>query len=191
MVEHLQEIERRTIARILKVNHGGEHGAIRIYGYQILIARYLYLDLVPLLSEMRTHEIEHHRLFAEAMKARGAKPCRLLFLWSWGGAIMGLLTALLGRRMIWICTEAVEEAVHEHLVDQLRYLETRDQELHKTVSSIRDEEISHLENAIQRRGNISLLSRSARKFIAVATDVLIWMSTSGDSARLKKQLARQ
>ena len=104
---------------------------------------------------------------------------------------MGLLTALLGRRMIWICTEAVEEAVHEHLVDQLRYLETRDQELHKTVSSIRDEEISHLENAIQRRGNISLLSRSARKFIAVATDVLIWMSTSGDSARLKKQLARQ
>ncbi len=31
----LSEREQRVIARILKVNHGGEHGAIRIYGAQI------------------------------------------------------------------------------------------------------------------------------------------------------------
>jgi demethoxyubiquinone hydroxylase (CLK1/Coq7/Cat5 family) len=30
----------RTIARILKVNHAGEHGAIRIYRSQIAIARW-------------------------------------------------------------------------------------------------------------------------------------------------------
>ncbi|WP_171523718.1 demethoxyubiquinone hydroxylase family protein, partial [Acinetobacter baumannii] len=35
-----------TIARICRVNHAGENGAIRIYGTQIAIARQLYPDTV-------------------------------------------------------------------------------------------------------------------------------------------------
>jgi ubiquinone biosynthesis monooxygenase Coq7 len=33
--------DRLTIARILRVNHAGEYGAIRIYGAQIAVARRL------------------------------------------------------------------------------------------------------------------------------------------------------
>lgn len=38
---------RSTVAGILKVNHGGEHGASRIYAAQIAAARLRCPDLVP------------------------------------------------------------------------------------------------------------------------------------------------
>ncbi|MFB2605040.1 demethoxyubiquinone hydroxylase family protein, partial [Rhizobium phaseoli] len=62
-----------TIRCILKVNHAGEFGAVRIYGAQLLVARRLFPDMVPALEEMREDEIDHCRLFREAMPARGAK----------------------------------------------------------------------------------------------------------------------
>lgn len=107
----------QTIARILKVNHAGEYGAIRIYAAQAAVASLFMPDIIPKLRELRNHEINHERLFLEAMPKHSAHPCRLLFLWSWGGTLLGGLTALMGRRMVWICTEAVESAVHDHLDD--------------------------------------------------------------------------
>src|SRR5688572_13544147 len=110
-----------TVRRILKVNHAGEYGAIRIYGAQIAVARHLHPPIVEVLSEIRGHEIEHCRRFREAMPQRGARPCRVMSFWSLGGYVLGFATALMGERMIWICTEAVESAVHRHLEDQLKF----------------------------------------------------------------------
>src|SRR5262249_134028 len=112
-----------TIQRILKVNHAGEYGAIRIYGAQIAIARRFYPDIVGILSDIRAHEIRHCWLFRDAMPYRSARPCRVMAFWSLGGFVLGLVTALMGQRMIWICTEAVESAVHRHLEDQLAFLD--------------------------------------------------------------------
>jgi 3-demethoxyubiquinol 3-hydroxylase len=176
------------IARILKVNHAGEHGAIRIYTAQIAIARILWPDIVPQLSEMLGHEIRHRRMFADAMPKRNARPCRALFLWAWGGFSLGVVTALLGRRLVWICTEAVEEAVHHHLSDQLHFLQSRDPQLFDAVAQVQSEELMHLETARTGRGTASLLPKLAGSFIFLVTDVLIWMSTSGDSVRLRNQL---
>lgn len=55
----------RTIARILKVNHAGEFGAIRIYRAQLWYARTVGSDLVPFLTETLSHEIQHLR-FAQS-----------------------------------------------------------------------------------------------------------------------------
>ena len=62
-------------------------------------------------------------------------------LWSRGGWLLGFLTALMGRQAIWICTAAVEAAVHRHLDDQLHFLPSRDPELRDIILSIREEEI--------------------------------------------------
>ncbi|NJM30981.1 MAG: hypothetical protein HC855_13570 [Rhizobiales bacterium] len=62
--------------------------------------------------------------------------------------------------MIWICTEAVEHAVHHHLVDQLAFLEKRDPELHRLISEIQVEELSHLDHAKSSRGT-QAFSRAA------------------------------
>jgi 3-demethoxyubiquinol 3-hydroxylase len=185
----MNERDRQIVARILKVNHAGEHGAIRIYTAQAFVAKWLIPDIVPKLHELRSHEIEHEKLFFDAMPMHVAKPCRLLFLWSWGGIFLGGLTALLGRRMVWICTEAVEAAVHDHLVDQLKFLRDRDSELHTLIASIQTEELSHLHYAQDNRGTVSGLSKAMLAIVGFITDALIAMSTSGDSIRLKRQLS--
>ena len=111
-----------TIARIVRVNHAGEFGAIRIYSAQIMVAKRFWPDCVPSLSEMLGHERTHCAAFRAAMPARRSRPCRVMQFWSWGGWLLGFVTALLGPQGIWACTAAVEAAVHRHLDDQLFFL---------------------------------------------------------------------
>ena len=171
-----------TIRRIIKVNHAGEHGAIQIYSAQIAVARWLYPDIVAILREMLGHEISHRAKFRAAMPPRTARPCRIMQLWSIGGWLLGLVTAIMGRRSIWICTAAVEEAVHRHLDDQLQFLIVRDPDLHDIIATIRVEELSHLHHAqSQLPPELGLAARTLMCSITLATDVLIWLSTWGDS----------
>ncbi|TIP35669.1 MAG: demethoxyubiquinone hydroxylase family protein [Mesorhizobium sp.] len=180
--------EALTTARIVRVNHAGEFGAIRIYSAQIFVARHFWRDCVPSLSEMLGHERQHCAAFRAAMPMRNSRPCRVMQFWSWGGWLLGFLTALLGPQGIWACTAAVEATVHRHLDDQLYYLAGRDPGLHAIILSIREEELAHLRHAEEHLlapGPLLLLLRGA---IAVATDCLIWLSTWGDSVRMARAL---
>lgn len=179
----------RTIARILKVNHAGEHGAIRIYTGQIRIATLTAPDLCDFLRETRGHEIRHADAFRRAMPARKAHPCRAMWLWGIGGYALGMVTALLGRRAIWICTAAVEARVHRHLAHQLRFLAHRDCELHDIIAGIRDEEEQHLAAARQALGRPRALDRLLDAVIALSTEAVIWLSTNGDSRRMAREIA--
>jgi 3-demethoxyubiquinol 3-hydroxylase len=181
--------DRLTIARILKVNHAGEYGAIRIYRAQLWLARRIYPDVVEFLEETLGHEIEHCAMFLRAMPRRNARPCRIMALWGHGGQVLGFLTALLGRKGIWICTAAVEATVHRHLEEQLNFLLNTDSKLHGLISAIQEEELMHLRHAEQRMGIGSVWSRSLSAGIATATEAVIWLSTWGDSTRMAKELA--
>ncbi|MBB4234162.1 demethoxyubiquinone hydroxylase family protein [Rhizobium esperanzae] len=179
-----------TIRRILKVNHAGEFGAIRIYGAQILMARRLFPDIVPALEEMREDEIDHCRLFREAMPARRAKPCRVMAFWSLGGFVLGILTALGGRDMIWICTEAVESTVHRHLEDQLAFLKERDPKLHVLIATIQEQELAHLRKAEESQKKRGLSHALLLPIVGALTDLMIWLSTWGDSSWMRAEMAR-
>jgi len=181
--------DRLTIARILKVNHAGEYGAIRIYRAQLWLARRLYPDVVGFLEETLHHEIQHCAMFRGAMPSRNARPCRVMALWGNGGLVLGFLTALLGRKGIWICTAAVEATVHKHLEEQLNFLRDTDAKLHALISSIQAEELMHLRHAEQNIGKSFAWSRSLGACIAGTTEALIWLSTWGDSARMAKEIA--
>lgn len=182
------ERDRLTIARILRVNHAGEFGAIRIYGAQIAVARRLWPDLVPRLEQMRADEIRHCRLFRGAMPTRGSRPCRVMQLWSLGGFVLGFATALAGRRTVWICTAAVEAAVHRHLGDQLHFLAGKDDGVGAIIRDINVEEIAHLRTAEAQLGPGPAQGRLYAA-IAAVTDLLIWLSTWGDSTRMARALA--
>lgn len=179
-----------TIRRILKVNHAGEFGAIRIYGAQILLARRLFPDIVPALEEMREDEIEHCRLFREAMPSRSAKPCRVMAFWSLGGFVLGILTALGGRNMIWICTEAVESTVHRHLEDQLAFLAERDPGLHALIGSIQEQELAHLKKAEDSQKRRGLSHALLLPVVGALTDLMIWLSTWGASSWMRAEMMR-
>ena len=179
----------RAIGRIAKVNHAGEYGAIRIYGAQILVARLFWPSLVPMLTELREHEIEHCRMFREAMPARKARPCRIMPLWSVGGWVLGFATALLGPKSIWSCTEIVEATVHQHLEDQVAFLGGRDPELRDTIIAIRDEEEAHLHLAQREMGPRNRVLGLLQPLIERAVEGAIWLSTWGDSAVMRRDLA--
>lgn len=179
-----------TIGRILKINHAGEFGAIRIYGAQITVARRLFPDIVSSLEDMRNDEIDHCRIFREAMPSRNAKPCRIMSLWSLGGYVLGFLTALGGRNMVWICTEAVESTVHRHLEDQLTYLAPRDSDLHALITSIQEQELAHLDEAEKRQKRRGLSHALLLPVIGRLTDLMIWLSTWGDSSWMRTEIAR-
>ena len=181
--------DARTIARILKVNHAGEFGAIRIYRAQIWVARWLYPDVVAFLEETLGHEIRHCALFRSAMPPRDSRPCRIMQLWGNGGLLLGFGTALLGRNGIWVCTAAVESAVHRHLQDQIRFLRERDTEVHDLILDIQEEELSHLNHAEEHLSSNALWSKWLRSSISKITDAVIWLSTWGDSTRMANELA--
>ena len=180
--------EALTIRRIVKVNHAGEYGAIRIYAAQIAVARRLCPDEVAALVEMREHEVQHCAAFAGAMPARKARSCRVMSMWSRGGWLLGFVTALLGRQGIWACTAAVEAAVHRHLDDQLHFLACRDPDLHGIIMSIREEELAHLHHAEAQVPAPNARQRGLRRSIGVVTEALIWLSTWGDSQRMARDL---
>ena len=177
-----------TVARIVKVNHAGEYGAIRIYTAQIGVSSWRYPEAVAALAEMLQHEKQHCSAFRDAMPVRHARPCRVMPLWSYGGWLLGFITAMFGRQAIWVCTAAVEEAVHRHLDDQLAFLVGRDAELHGIISAIREEELSHLHHAEAQIVSTAVPYRLLRGLISFTTDVLIWLSTWGDSSRMRADL---
>jgi ubiquinone biosynthesis monooxygenase Coq7 len=179
----------RTIpARILRVNHGGEHGAIRIYRAQIACARLRAPDLLPFLRHTLDHEREHLVKFRTLMPSRAAKPCRLMWIWSVGGGLLGTVTGLFGREAILVCTEAVERTVHRHLDDQLAFLGASDPEMSLVIQDIQAEELSHLNYARALRGAASAPTQFLDLIIVGLTEALIWISTRGDSVRLARDL---
>jgi ubiquinone biosynthesis monooxygenase Coq7 len=179
---------RTVIARILRVDHGGEHGAIQIYSRQIQIARWRCPELLPRLIETLGHERSHKERFRALMPDRDAKPCRMMWVWGVGGAVLGALTGLLGARAVYACTDAVERTVHRHLADQMRHAESVDDQLHAALIVIDAEEREHLDWAAQGLGERRTLDRILHAAIGAATELLIWISTRGDSSRLAKEL---
>jgi ubiquinone biosynthesis monooxygenase Coq7 len=110
----------------------------------------------------------------------------MMWIWFFGGAALGGVTALLGREAILACTEAVEQAVHQHLRDQIAWAEGEDRELAATIRSIQIEEDAHIQFATEHRHTQGF--GWLKGPIGVATEGLIWISTRGDSSRLARQL---
>ncbi len=149
-----------------------------------------YPSLLPFLEETIAHENKHAARFLALMKARAIRPCGAMFLWGLGGTVLGYFTSFLGRNGVMICTEAVERTVHDHLNEQIAWLGSRDVELVKTITEIRDEEMGHLEGAQQKRSCYSFAARSLDKFVVLLTSTIIWLSTYGASTHTRQAVAQ-
>ena len=175
---------------ILRVDHAGEYGAIRIYRAQIAIARWRAPDLVAMLEHALGDEMRHRDRFEAGLRERGLRPCDMLPLWGAGGTLLGGGTALLGREAILVCTEAVERTVHVHMDDQAAWLVPHAPELATAIAAIRDEEVDHLHRAQQGRNTTRPAAwlRLLDLIVAASTELLVWLSTYGVSSRLRRQI---
>lgn len=165
----------KEIERILRLDQAGEYGAIHIYSAQLLIARLFYKNIVANLEEMISHEKEHYQIFNKLLRDRGMRPFHSIRFWAIGGFAMGLITAILGRKAIWICTDAVETTVLHHLEWQLEFLSQHDPEAHAAVLSIVADEESHQQFG-QNNGRNSFLYKPIFFIVKRSTEFAIWVS---------------
>jgi ubiquinone biosynthesis monooxygenase Coq7 len=181
---------RETVANILRVDHAGEYGAIRIYRAQRWLAAWRAANLLPFLDRTLDDECRHRVAFEHLMRERKLRPCRTLAFWGLGGSLLGLVTGALGSPAILVCTAAVERTVHKHLEAQALWLERHDPEIAKVLLAIMVEEMEHLQFAETHRAVSSQFGwpRVLDATIAAATEALIWLSTYGAASRMARQI---
>jgi|AraplaMF_Col_mMF_1032025.scaffolds.fasta_scaffold07167_3 ubiquinone biosynthesis monooxygenase Coq7 len=162
-------------ARILKVNHAGENGAIGIYRGQILVARLTAPSMVAELKEFKTHEERHRAIFLAELQRRGVRRCRSYRLCGAGGLLLGLITGLFGRHAIAATTVAVERVVLSHLKEQLAVLAGQDDAAIAAIRQIVDEEQHHHDQSASHLAPGQFWPRVLSPLVAASTESVIWL----------------
>ncbi len=178
-------MDRENVLRdILRVNHAGEYGAIRIYRAQAALCRDPAIR--AFVRGTVEDESRHLRTFRDLMRHRAVQPCGALPIWGIGGTVLGGLTGLAGPRGVLLCTIAVERCVHAHLQDQVRWLITGPEAV--AIAGIMAEEAAHADDAQARLGPLARMDTIWLRLIAVITFAMIWASTYGAAARMRRVL---
>ncbi|ODA83720.1 hypothetical protein RJ55_02235 [Drechmeria coniospora] len=158
----LTKEQREFLSAALRVNQAGELAATLIYQAQtpVLIRRHPHLR--PLMKHMYDQEAAHLDTFNNLIHKHRVRPTALYPLWSVLATGLGWSTAVMSREAAMACTEAVETEIGGHYNGQIRTLlemvseweaqghdvtlEIRD--LISTLRRIRDEELEHLDHAL-------------------------------------------
>jgi ubiquinone biosynthesis monooxygenase Coq7 len=131
---------------MIRVDHAGEYGAVRIYQGQLAALR--ARGKADLIRHMLAQEQHHLDTFANLVADRGVRPTALLPVWHLAGFALGAMTAALGQRAAMACTVAVEEAIDAHYQKQITALDQAEPELRATISRFRDEELQHRDTGL-------------------------------------------
>jgi len=137
------------VAAMIRVDHAGEYGAVRIYQGQLAVlgASPATARTAELVRHMAAQEDHHLETFDRLLAERDVRPTALAPVWHAAGFALGAATALLGEKAAMACTEAVEEVIDEHYAAQQDKLKGRDGELEDIVARFRAEEIEHRDTA--------------------------------------------
>ena len=120
----MEKTNKKILEEIIRVDHAGERGAIKIYEGQLLALKTIKQDrsLENTIEEMKEHEKEHLEYFENEIQKRKIKPTYLLPLWDVMGVALGFGTVLLGKKAAMLCTASVEEVIEDHYEGQLKKL---------------------------------------------------------------------
>ena len=120
----MEKTDQKILEEIIRVDHAGERGAIKIYEGQLLALNTIKKDeyLKNIIQEMKEQEKEHLEYFEAEIQKRKIKPTYLLPLWDLMGVSLGFGTALLGKKAAMLCTASVEEVIESHYEKQLKKL---------------------------------------------------------------------
>jgi 3-demethoxyubiquinol 3-hydroxylase len=163
------------VAAMIRVDHAGEYGAVRIYDGQLAV-----IGRGPARDEIRrmtAQEQKHLAAFDELLVARQVRPTVLQPLWRAAGFALGAATALLGERTAMACTVAVEEVIDRHYQTQLDRLGASEPVLAATISAFRADELEHRDTALAYGATEAAGSELISAAIKAGTRLAIWLST--------------
>lgn len=160
------------LSSIIRVDHAGEYGAMRIYSGQIDACKYRKnTSDIHLLEEMLEQEKHHLSYFTHQMNEKSIRPTALMPFWHVAGYMLGFVTRIIGPKMAMLCTEAVEDVIDKHYEEQLEYLKSQEyieNDLTSKIAQYRLEELEHKNIAINngsRQAPMYLVARNIIKQI--------------------------
>ena len=155
--------QKKFLDSALRVNHAGELAATLIYTAQTPPTVKAHPELRGLMKHMYDQEAGHFKYFNEVLAKHRIRPTAMYPIWTAMSTALGWSTAILGREAAMACTEAVETEIGEHYNNQVRELlgwmkemeakgEPVGEELQglvREIRRIRDEELEHLDSAVE------------------------------------------
>jgi len=145
-------VAERDIDAMIRVDHAGEFGALRIYQGQLAVLSRMGTDKNDrnAIAHMAEQERRHFDIFSDLVKNRGVRPTALEPVWHFAGFALGAGTALMGEKAAMACTVAVEEVIDRHYASQIEALDSVPQEsaLKETIETFRLEELEHRDKAL-------------------------------------------
>jgi len=163
------------IERMIRVDHAGEFGAVRIYEGQHAVLK--NTDEADTIEHMKEQEEVHRDTFNRLLVERRVRPTALTPIWNVAGFALGAGTALLGKEAAMACTEAVEEVIDEHYQHQLDQLGDDEPELKEVIQKFRDEEIEHRDIAREKGAAEAPGYELLTTAVKTGSKLAIWLST--------------
>ncbi|EEP81273.1 COQ7 protein [Uncinocarpus reesii 1704] len=159
----LTQAQRDFLDSALRVNQAGELAATHIYTAQSPPVVRSHPHLRPLMKHMYDQEAGHFDTFNNLIAKHRVRPTVMYPIWQGVSSFLGWSTGIMGREAAMACTEAVETEIGTHYNDQIRVMlewfadaeqrgEEIDGELRELVTTlkrIRDEELEHLDHAVE------------------------------------------
>ncbi|KAK8167818.1 LOW QUALITY PROTEIN: ubiquinone biosynthesis protein COQ7-domain-containing protein [Phyllosticta citrichinensis] len=147
----------------LRVNQAGELAAVLIYLSQTPPIVRSHPHLRPLMKHMLDQERGHFDTFNHLLAKHRIRPTVMYPLWTAASTVLGWGTGVMGREAAMACTEAVETEIGQHYNEQVAELLEWEQQLQAkgeklgpelkelltNLRRIRDEELEHLDHAVE------------------------------------------
>jgi ubiquinone biosynthesis monooxygenase Coq7 len=166
----------QLIEQIIRVDHAGEYGAVRIYAGQLAVLG-RDPETGPAIRAMAAKEAEHLAAFEKLVGDRQIRPTALQPLWHLAGFALGAASAMLGPRAAMACTVAVEEVIDEHYQAQAARLGDDEAALKSTIERYRGDERAHRDEALAHGALEAPAYEPLTAAVKAASRLAIWLST--------------
>ena len=173
----MEKTNKKNLEEIIRVDHAGERGAIKIYEGQLLALKTIKQDnnLKDKIEEMKEQEKEHLEYFEKEIQKRKIKPTYLLPLWDVMGVALGFGTVLLGKKATMLCTASVEEVIEDHYKNQLKKLGNDEMDLKAKIEKFKGDEVDHkniaYESGATNKGLYSIMDKVIRTGSRIAITI--------------------
>jgi len=173
----MKKTDKKILEEIIRVDHAGERGAIKIYEGQLLALKTIKQDesLKDKIEEMKEQEKEHLEYFEKEIQKRKIKPTYFLPLWDVMSVALGFGSALLGKKATMLCTASVEEVIDEHYKNQLIKLGNDEKDLKKKIEKFKEDEVHHKNTAYElgasNKGIYSIMDKLIRTGSRIAITI--------------------
>ena len=174
----MKKTDPKILEEIIRVDHAGERGAIKIYEGQLLALKTIKQDekLKEIIEEMKDHEKEHLEYFEKEIQKRNMKPTYLLPLWDLMGISLGFGSVLLGKKAAMLCTASVEEVIEDHYKEQIKKIGDDEKNLKAKIEKFKEDEVNHKNTAYESGATKSGLYFIMDKIIRTGSKVAIRVS---------------